>query len=1112
MASILIVDDRPTNRQFLLTLLGYGGHRLFEAANGAEALERVRAEHPDLVITDILMPTMDGYEFVRHLRADPDLAPMPVIFYTATYSEPQAKALADTCGVRIVLPKPCEPERILAAVDEALGTSGPTLSPPATATQPADQAGGLHKVDDQLAEYVNELHSVKSKFDEIVESSVKLRGKRDQVRQLSEQFSDNVMSLQRIASRLSAIIEVGMEMTAERNPGRLVELFFAAACDIIDSKYAAIAMLDEQEQALKLIFSKGVEAQVYQEPAGGAGLLGALLSGHRPLRSRSAEATADGLPRGHPPVRNFLGVPVASKERVYGWLFFADKRGEGEFSEEDERLAGMMAAKLAVLYENAVLYDVIQRHAAQLQVEIAERRQAAAALAESEFRFRQLTENITEVFWLTDPSKNEMLYISPAYEKIWGRSCAALHASPREWLDAIHPEDRQRVLEAAIAKQARGDYDEEYRIVRPDGSIRWIRDQAFPVSDPGGRPYRIAGVAEDVTKRKQAEIRILSLNRVYAVLSGINTLIVRVRDRQELFDEACRIAVEDGNFGMAWIGEFDRTSLEVTPVAWKGMEEGATLRKASARDDIPEGRGMVGRAIRGKKPVISNDVGADPGAGGPRREEALRRGFHSIIAMPLMLDGEVTATLTLFARERNFFSEEELKLLTELAGDISFALDHIEKADRLDYLAYYDSTTGVANRKLFIERVDQRIRIAAVEKRRLALAILDVERFKDINDTFGRHIGDQLLRVLAERFTKFLGDPDRIGRVLGDQFGIVIPDVHSEDEVARRIDRKLKECVGAPVRLGDNELRISARAGIAMYPEDGPNADTLFRNAEAALKRAKAGGERYLFYTQRMTERVGEKLALENQLRLALEREEFVLHYQPKVDTATRRIEGIEALIRWQNRALGLVPPMQFIPLLEETGLILEVGAWALRRAARDYRRWSEQGLAVPRVAVNVSAIQVRRRDFVETTLDAIGKEGGRSAIDLEVTESLIMEDIDANIGKFETLRLAGMEIAIDDFGTGYSSLAYLAKLPVQSLKIDRSFIVAMLMETAIMTLVSTIVSLAHTMKLKVVAEGVETEEQAGVLDRLGCDQLQGYLISKPRPFDEVARLFGSRA
>ncbi|HKW38640.1 MAG TPA: EAL domain-containing protein [Burkholderiales bacterium] len=1231
MATILVVDDRPTNRQFLLTLLGYRGHGLLEAANGAEALERVRTGHPDLVITDILMPTMDGYEFVQRLRAEPEAAPTEVIFYTATYSEKQARALADTCGVRIVLPKPSDPEKILAAVDEALGVEVGAADPGAS---PPGDAGALGKVDDQLADFIGELQAVKAKFDGIAESSGNVPSQRDELARLSEQFSRNVINLQRIVSRLSAIIDVGMEISSERQPKRLVELFFAAACDIIDSRYAAIGMLDEQEYALKFVFAKSLDAQVFQDAdRSRKGLLGALLAGGGPVRGKGGSGRADeALPPGHPEVRNFLGVPVASKERVYGWMLFADSRGGSEFGEEDACLASMMATRLAVLYENAVLYDVIQRHAAQLQVEISERRHAeraareseakfrelieqasdgvfatdsegnfklvnsrfremlhyeedellrlnvadtypererpaflerlaklgetksrlfermmkrkdgtlfpvevsvrrlssglnqgivrditernaaAAALAESEFRFRQLTENITEVFWLTDPAKNEMLYISPAYEKVWARDCGHLYASPRDWVEAIHSDDRERVLAAAVAKQARGDYDEEYRIVRPDGSTRWVRDRAFPVRDAHGRVYRIAGVAEDVTERKEAEIRITSLNRVYAVLSGINKLIVRVRDRRDLFDEACRIAVEAGNFGMAWIGEIDRTSLDVAPVAWMGMDGDVALLKASARPDVPEGQGMVGRAIRGRKPVITNDIGADPGAGGPRRKEALRRGFNSIVAMPLIVGGEVSATLTLFARERNFFSEEELKLLTELADDISFALDHIEKADRLDYLAYYDATTGIANRKLLLERLDQRIRIAAPRKERLALAILDIERFKSINDTLGRHTGDQLLKAVADRFAKFLDDPDRLGRVLGDQFGIIIPDARGEGEVARRIDEKLRVCVGAPIRVGSTELRISAKAGVALYPDDGSDADALFRNAEAALKRAKAAGERCLFYAQKMTERVGENLALENKLRLAVENEEFVLHYQPKVDAATRKIEGMEALIRWHSPGLGLVPPAHFIPLLEETGLILEAGAWALRRAALDYRRWSERRLNAPRVAVNVSAIQMRRRDFVETALASVGAGEGRTGIDIEVTESLAMEDIEANIGKFEALRRAGMEIAIDDFGTGYSSLGYLAKLPVQSLKIDRSFIVSMLKDPAVMTLVSTIVSLAHTLRLKVVAEGVESEEQAIALARLGCDQLQGYLIARPLPFDEITKWLEAQA
>src|SRR6266513_2057904 len=1235
MATILIVDDRPTNRQFLLTLLGYGGHRLLEAANGAEALERVRAERPDLVITDILMPAMDGYELVAHLRADPDLAPIPVIFYTATYSEPQAKALADSCGVRIVLPKPCDPERILAAVNEALGVvEAAPVRPVAADTH---KAGELQKVDDKLAEYVNELQSVKSKFDDIVEGSVKLRDKRDQVRQLSERLSENVMSLQRIASRLSAIIEVGMEMTAERNPARLVELFFAAACDIIDSKYAAVGMLDEQERELGFVFAKGVEARIYRDAdAGRKGVLGALLAGHRQVRGQSADTRigADELPQGHPRVRNFLGIPVASRERVYGWLTFANKRGEGEFTEEDERLAGMMAAKLAVLYENAVLYDVIQRHAARLQVEIAERRRAEhavresevkfrelieqasdgifvtdaqgnfklvnprfcemlgyseeallrlgavdtyadeeralfaqriadlgeiksrllermmrrkdgalfpvemsvrrlsngmnqgivrdvterrkaqQALAESEFRFRQLTENITEVFWLTDPSKSEMLYISPAYEEIWGRSCQALYASPRDWVEAIHPEDRQRVLGAAIAKQARGDYDEEYRIVRPDGSIRWIRDRAFPVPDSEGRAYRIAGVAEDVTERKRAadeqkraEDKIRRLNRVYAVLSGINTLIVRARDRDELFRESCTIAVEAGQFPMAWVGLVDRETKRVKPVAWGGgAEKFLASAPLSLSANRAEGRGMSGAAISEKKAMIANDIQSDSRT--QMKEQSKERGINSLAFLPLIVGEEGIGVLALYAIETGFFDDEEMKLLLELAGDISFALDHLEKEEKLNYLAYYDVLTGLANRTLFHERVDQHVYDARRAGRKLAVMLIDVDRFKTINDTLGRHAGDEILKGAVRRMLQY-GDPGHVARINADRFAMVMPGVSTEQDVARRVEEQLRGCFGEPYRVGGTELRIAAKLGIALFPSDGADAETLFKNAEAALKKAKASGERYMFYTQEMTERIAERLALESKLRRALERQEFVLHYQPKFDAQTKRIEGVEALIRWQSPELGLVPPMQFIPLLEETGLIFEVGVWALRQAAFDYRRWRKLGFAAPRVAVNVSAVQLRRRDFVESVRKVLGEGPGSAGIDVEITESLIMEDIQAGIKKLEALRALGMNIAIDDFGTGYSSLAYLAKLPVQELKIDRSFIITMLKDRAVMTLVSTVISMAHSLGLKVVAEGVDAEDQANELRRLGCDTMQGYLYSKPVDFDAIAVLLG---
>jgi diguanylate cyclase (GGDEF)-like protein len=471
------------------------------------------------------------------------------------------------------------------------------------------------------------------------------------------------------------------------------------------------------------------------------------------------------------------------------------------------------------------------------------------------------------------------------------------------------------------------------------------------------------------------------------------------------------------------------------------------------------------------------------------------------------VSGRPEAVIALFAGEFNFFDDEELKLLTELAGDISFAVDHIEKQDRLNYLAYYDSLTGLANRALFIDRLAQHIESAKANGLKVAVLLLNVDRFKLINDSLGRQAGDELLKQIAARLTHDFTDQMRHARISADTFAIAVPEAHNAEEVARRIEGKLRDYFSVPFRIGDAELRIAARVGAALFPDDGIDAEVLFRNAEAALKKAKLGGEKYLFFTPHMSARVSERLSLENNLRRAIGGDEFVLHYQPKVNLDTRRITGVEALIRWNDPRTGLVPPFQFISLLEETGLILEVGAWALGRAARDHRHWVELGLTAPRIAVNVSPIQLRQRDFVEVVQEAVKAGVSPTGIDLEITESLIMEDVTGNIEKLDAIRDLGMSIAIDDFGTGYSSLGYLAKLPVQSLKIDRSFIINMLDEPDTMTLVSTIISLAHSLRLKVVAEGVEEEEQAKMLRLLRCDQMQGYLFSKPVPRDDLTAL-----
>jgi diguanylate cyclase (GGDEF)-like protein/PAS domain S-box-containing protein len=643
----------------------------------------------------------------------------------------------------------------------------------------------------------------------------------------------------------------------------------------------------------------------------------------------------------------------------------------------------------------------------------------------------------------------------------------------------------------------------ELEAVRADGTEFPI-ELAITAIGATSKPM-FTGFIRNITARKEADEKIKRLNRVYAVLSGINSVIVRAGDRNGLSREASRIAIEHGGFRMAWIGLVDKEAGLVRPVAFAGdVRDFFETAPLAIVENKPGGLGLAGRAIGSMKPVISNDVRNDPQR--LMRKEMEERGINSLAVIPLIVGGEAVGVLSLYAGELGFFDSEEMKLLVDLAGNISFALEHIESEEKVRYLAYYDSLTGLANRTLFLERLAQYVSTASRERHQLALVIVNIERFKTINDTFGRQAGDELLKQVVGRLLELARDPSRVARVGADHFAVVVPDLKHEESLVRALEEGSRSIDGDPYSLTGTELRISTRSGVALFPSDGDDADTLFRNAEAALKKSSSG-ERYLFYTKQMTERIAEKVALENKLRQALENDEFVLYYQPKVDVDTRRMVSAEALIRWRSPELGLVPPLHFIPLLEETGLILQVGSWALRRASLDHRDWAEQGLKAPRIAVNVSPIQLRQHDFVDVLKLAISEGVAPPGIDLEITESLAMEDIQANIGKLTSVRGLGVNIAIDDFGTGYSSLGYLAKLPVQSLKIDRSFIIAMVDDPDTMTLVSTIVSLAHSLRLKVVAEGVDSEDQAQALRRLRCDEMQGYLFSKPLPRDELTAL-----
>ncbi|MEA3161096.1 MAG: hypothetical protein QOD95_2644 [Gammaproteobacteria bacterium] len=617
-------------------------------------------------------------------------------------------------------------------------------------------------------------------------------------------------------------------------------------------------------------------------------------------------------------------------------------------------------------------------------------------------------------------------------------------------------------------------------------------------------------VARDRKERKGAEDRLKHLNRLYAMVTGITASMVRVRDRADLFNRACQTAVEHGEFEMAWIAVVDTNENRIVPVAWAGRDEPvmSVIRGLFASSEgTLEGKTLAAQAIREKAAVVSNDVQTDERlVFGKMHAES---GIRSLVVIPLIVADNAIGVFTLYTSKPEFFDAAGLLLLTELAGNVAFAIDHLERQERLDRLYYYDTLTGLANRRSFLERVTQYMLSAADDGHKMAVFLIDLERFKKLNDSLGRSAGDALLKQVAEWLAQNAGNANLVARLDADHFAVVLPKAMYEANVARVLEKTIAAFMKHEFSLNDAVYRMAAKFGVAVFPDDGTDADMLFNNAEAALKKAKASRDRYLFYAQKMTETVAMSLGIENRLRRALEREEFVLHYQPKVNIVSGKLTGAEALIRWNDPVSGLTLPGRFIPILEETGLIHDVGRWVLRKAIEDYQSWRNDGLPAVRIAVNVSPLQLRNRNFVSEIQQAISVAADAAAgLQLEITESVIMQDVNHSIGSLLAIRALGVTIAIDDFGTGFSSLNYLTKLPVDTLKIDRSFVVEMVSATGGLTLVSVIINLAHALKLNTVAEGVETEEQLRQLRLLGCHEMQGYLFGKPVPVESFEQKY----
>jgi diguanylate cyclase (GGDEF)-like protein len=604
--------------------------------------------------------------------------------------------------------------------------------------------------------------------------------------------------------------------------------------------------------------------------------------------------------------------------------------------------------------------------------------------------------------------------------------------------------------------------------------------------------------------RTEQEERLRRLTRTYRMLSSTSSAILRLHNRAELLDEVCRIAVQQGGYQRSAISLVDSGTKVLKQLACAGLDSQPHNGTDYVMDPFGPQSDLMEGVIRTGMPVIHNDLHREtPNA--QLRESAILLGYRAVAALPLKIDVATIGVIRLFSTEPGVFDAAEVGVLLELTANISFALQYLEKDEAVHFLSYFDSLTGLAKRPLFCQRLAQTLSRDANEDAGRTVLVFDVQKLGAINDSFGRYVGDSLIEKIAARLKQAYTDSECVGYFGGGTFVVSLPNSSNASDTGLMTRSAAAPLFVEPFYIDGQELRPTIRSGVAFFPHDAKTADVLVQNAEAALKAAREDNEKYKMYglvTQRPTSR---SLALETRLTRALDREEFRLHYQPKVDIKSGKIQGLEALLRWQDSEDGIIQPTVFIPLLEQSGAIVDVGEWIFLQAIRDIGKWHDAGLPNIRVAVNVSPLQLRRRDFVDRVLAGIAPAGSLSTgLDIEITESMLMQDLELSIRKLSQLREAGFGVAIDDFGTGYSSLRLLAKLPVDTLKIDKSFVQSIADTPNVATLVSTVVTLARAFNMKTVAEGVETAEQLQKLRQMRCDQAQGYLFSRPVPASDV--------
>lgn len=889
-------------------------------------------------------------------------------------------------------------------------------------------------------------------------------------------------------------------------------------------RYEALISSDE-EKGLYQAFLRHKDEYLDPQPAAGAGQPQPQPGGHDVSKSYGEMSAALGklielnVTQAH--------AASAKADRVYAqsliWLAFAVALSilavillsllmDDRIGRPIRRLAkvagkismGDLAVRTRLNYERDELGELAQAFdemARSLQRRKQEAEQAAQELRVSEERRQLVAKASNGAIWDLDLITEDLTW-SEHFATLFGYRREDIEPGMASWDNRVHPDDRGRVLDSIHGLIDRGGkvWAEEYRFRRSDGSYAYVLDRGYVVHDIQDKPVRMIGSMVDLTERKRIE---LTLSKKYEQLQAIYRLTEVVNQAgavEEVYQEALTVLQNTLHADRASILLFDEQGV-MRFVAWRGLSD--RFRKAA------DGRSPWSAQETAAQPIVVADAAHDASVE-TFRETLRQEGIRALGFIPIAYQKRLLGKFMVYYNQPHAFPGEEIQLAQTVASHVAFAIERAQQTAKLEHQALYDSLTDIPNRTLLHDRLRQAISTAQRTRTSLALLLIDLDRFKEINDTLGHARGDLVLKQVGPRIQATLRQSDSVARLGGDEFAVLLPTVSSPSHAVLTAG-KILQALQTPFPVEGLEMEIGASIGIVLCPEHGAEAELLMQHADIAMYVAKQQGSGYAVYAPELDRHSPQKLTLMGELRHAIEHDELVLHYQPKLSLKTQSIIGVEALVRWQHPQRGMLYPDQFIPLAEQTGLMKLLSLWVINHALNQHSAWKRGGLDIS-MAINLSARNLHDPELPSLVGELLLRhQTPPGSLDLEITESAIMADPIRALEVLTRLSAMGVKLSIDDFGTGHSSLAYLKKLPVDTVKIDKSFVMDMTKDEGSSLIVRSTIDLAHNLGVAVIAEGVEMHEAWIDLSILGCDAAQGYYINRPIPAVEfIAWLKGS--